>query len=545
MNTYKRRGFLHRSLLSAASIVASWPPSAHFRAAEGAQPDSKPTITSDAPAKLHIEVVDQSEAPVWVRLEVRGPGGKMYQPDLASYSPSSALIFPCIGPWYLGSFVVKGETVVEVPSGTYTIIAEHGPEYERVEEQVMVTAGQAIRLRIRVKPWIRMNAMGWWSADFHVHHPPEEMPKLAHTEDLNLSVVYTIWNSKNLWEGKEWPTNAVMEVDPTHLVTLLNAEDERGGGAWLIQGLQKNLSTAADGRWYPPGIDFIRQARAQRRGTRSEGAQMGPSSFPWFDCEKPFWWETPVVMALETPDSFGLLHNHFTQYGVYPSEVWGRPRDRKEYPGVRGFVHYSLDLYYHYLNLGFMVPPSAGSASGVLPNPIGYNRIYAKLEKPFSVDNWYDAFRNGPSFVTNGPMLFVNTANLPGNEVRVEINACAREPLESIEIVANGQVIEEFLAHEGEQRFQAELTLDGRRHTWVAVRCFGKSESSVRMAHTRPIPVAGTWNSRGDADFFVHWIDELRESAQNASERFRHPEERERVLNLYEQARRLYAGKDV
>ncbi len=61
------------------------------------------------------------------------------------------------------------------------------------------------------------------------------------------------------------------------------------------------------------------------------------------------------------------------------------------------------------MNLGFRLPPSAGSASGVLPNPVGYNRIYVQLDQPFSVDNWYAAYRDGDSFVTNGPMLFVET----------------------------------------------------------------------------------------------------------------------------------------
>ncbi len=466
----------------------------------------------------------------------------MYQPESASDSVHSALVFSRIGPWYLGSFVAKGETVVEVPTGVYTVVAEHGTEYGRVEEQVRVTAGESIRVRIPLKAWISMNTMGWWSADFHVHHTPEDMPQLALAEDLNLSVVYTIWNKDNLWKGKEWPKSPVVEVDASHLITLLNAEDERGGGAWLIQGLQQSLDTAVEGRWYPPGIDFIRQARAQQRSSAS-GTVAGASLFPWFDCEKPFWWEVPVMMALETPDSFGLLHNHFTQYGVYPYEAWGRPRDREKYPGVRGFVDYSLDLYYRYLNLGFMIPPSAGSASGVLPNPVGYNRAYVKLGKPFTRDNWYDEFRKGPSFVTNGPMLFVSTTTLPGNKVRIELDARAREPLETVEIVANGQVMEQFPVHRGEQRFQAESVIDGSRHTWLAVRCFGKSDSTVRMAHTAPIRIGGAWDSREDALFFVRWMGEAIEQTRSDRERFRHSDERERVLALYEQARRVYLAK--
>ena len=248
-------------------------------------------------------------------------------------------------------------------------------------------------------------------------------------------------------------------------------------------------------------------------------------------------------MALEPPDSFGLIHNHFTQYGMFSKEAWGRPRDREKYPGAWGFVHNSLDLYYRYLNLGLMIPPSAGSASGVLPNPVGYNRVYAKLDKPFSVEAWYDALRNGPSFVTNGPMLFTNTKNLPGNKMQVSVEAHAREPLESVEIVANGQVIEQFLPSLGKRSFQAERIVEGDRHTWLAVRCYVKSKSTIRLAHSRPIPLPGIWNPHDDALFFVRWIDDLIAQTRSDSERFRLQAERDTILGLYEQARRFYSDK--
>jgi len=59
------------------------------------------------------------------------------------------------------------------------------------------------------------------------------------------------------------------------------------------------------------------------------------------------------------------IHNHFNQYGVHADEAWGRPRDRETYPGNEGFVDASLELLYRYWNLGFTIPFSAGSTSGV------------------------------------------------------------------------------------------------------------------------------------------------------------------------------------
>jgi hypothetical protein len=276
-----------------------------------------------------------------------------------------------------------------------------------------------------------MNERGWWSADFHVHRPSEDAAKLILAEDLNLGVVFTMWNKQDLWQDKEFPTQQEIIAEPNQLITVLNAEEERGGGAWMFHGLRRKLDLAVDGRWVPLGLKFIQDAKAQR---------YYPRGFPWFDSEKPFWWEVPVVMALSPPDSFGVLHNHFNQYGINDSEAWGRPRDSEKYPGPEGFVEASLDLYYRYLNLGFRIPPSAGSASGVLPNPVGYNRIYVQMDRPFSVQSWYDAYRDNNSFVTNGPMLFFEAAAAPNRQMRLTVDVQSRGARGRRESVAHGKV---------------------------------------------------------------------------------------------------------
>jgi hypothetical protein len=75
------------------------------------------------------------------------------------------------------------------------------------------------------------------------------------------------------------------------------------------------------------------------------------------------------MLALGQPDSIDILHNQFMQYGIDQSEYWGRPRERQEFPGSQGFVDYCMGLYYRYLNLGYRVPPSAGTGTGVNAQP--------------------------------------------------------------------------------------------------------------------------------------------------------------------------------
>ena len=94
----------------------------------------------------------------------------------------------------------------------------------------------------------------------------------------------------------------------------------------------------------------------------------------------------------------GVVHNHYNQYGMMANEAWGRPRDQKIYPGKEGFSNYSQSLYHRYLNLGKRYPVTAGSASGVLQAPPGYNRVYVYAPEGLTVENFYTALKGRTEF---------------------------------------------------------------------------------------------------------------------------------------------------
>jgi hypothetical protein len=456
-------------------------------------------------ANLHIDIADEHGAPVWTRLEVRDSTGKMYQPKVSIHEEMKKTRGG--KPFYLGSFIVNGSADLEVPEAHYTIIAEHGTEYERAERQVDAPAS----VRIILKPWIRMRAKGWWSGDMHVHHSLEDAPGIAQAEDLNF-IVLANRGKQDLM--KHWPAEETEKVSDNYWMTLRNAEDERRGGSWIFNNLRAPLMLGREGGWFPQGLDYVRQARAQG---------------VWFDIDMPFWWEVPVMVALGHPDSIDILHNQFMQYGIDQSEYWGRPRDRNKFPGWQGFVDYSMELYYRYLNLGYKIPPSAGTGTGVMPNPAGYDRVYAKVDGPFTVDKWYQAIREGRSFVTNGPMLFVTYKN-----GQIDVKAEAREPIDRIELVANGRIIERIAAS------TARFHIDREKYSWCAVRCFLKTPDNIRLAHSTPIYLNGKWDARKDAAYFMSWLDELILQTNADPKRFENDEQRDAVLAIYGQAREIF-----
>jgi hypothetical protein len=247
-------------------------------------------------------------------------------------------------------------------------------------------------------------------------------------------------------------------------------------------------------------------------------------------------------------DSMGVVHNHYNQYGIIDNEAWGRPRDQKLYPGKDGFSNYSQSLYHRYLNLGYRYPASAGSASGVLQAPPGYNRVYVYAPEGLSVENFYSALKAGRSFATNGPILTLAVdGKIPGETVEVQpgrplhvmAEAQAREPVDHIEVIANGKIVE----HTTSSKLAAEI--EPRNHTWLAARCTLKTELTVRLAHTSPIHLRGekqNWDASEDKAYYLKWIDDLIAETEGDPKRFARVDQKNEVLAIYKTARSHYAG---
>ena len=80
-------------------------------------------------AELRINLVGPDGEPALARLEIRGEGGQMHQP-LGALRDRTAGNRPGGQAWYLGGFLAEGEAV---PIGSYTVVAEWGPEFLRPE----------------------------------------------------------------------------------------------------------------------------------------------------------------------------------------------------------------------------------------------------------------------------------------------------------------------------------------------------------------------------------------------------------------------------
>src|SRR5262249_18307165 len=125
----------------------------------------------------------------------------------------------------------------------------------------------------------------------------------------------------------------------------------------------------------------------------------------WVDVANPASWDLPLWLAHGAIDSFELAWPQLARDKTLPDPPGSKPRDNRHYPGKWGPGLFGQEIYYHLLNSGLRIPPTAASASGDAPKPPGYDRVYVYLGEQFSESAWWEALRQGCCVVTNGPLL--------------------------------------------------------------------------------------------------------------------------------------------
>ena len=241
-------------------------------------------------------------------------------------------------------------------------------------------------------------------------------------------------------------------------------------------------------------------------------------------------------------DSIGLLNNHMQRNKVLANEAWGKERDVKRFPGVHGNGRWSQEIYYRILNTGHRIAPSAGSASGVLDNPVGYNRVYVFCGEEFSWDTWWENLKQGKVVVTNGPLMrpLVN-GKVPGHVFTAErgesltlqatLSLAVQDKVEYLEIVRDGLVIENIPLDEYAKMGGRLPEVEFKQSGWMLIRAVTSNPKTYRLASSGPfyVEIGGARRiSKAATQFFIDWLKERQQLVQLDD-----PQQREDVLRYY------------
>lgn len=478
---------------------------------------------------VELQVVEADGArPIPARVYIRNEAGQWFFPKSANIAQGSAIRYERKNGGHpnaleMHTTLSAHPARVELAPGNYTVTVERGLEYVPLTKTIVVGSPQngVQKETLELARWVNMAANRWWSGDTHSHRDPRDLPNVVLAEDLNVAVPMVNWTT----ESNVPPNVSAKNFKVEHNGNPFSIDATR---LWSPQGTEYEIFKT-DGKNHTLGAFLIVNhkrpfdlpvlpLKAVAERVRAEGGLI--------DLEKHNWnWSIAIVPLLGV-DLFELGNNHHwrAEYGL---KNWAVPA--APYMQVKGsgtddedsWTLYGFQTYYALLNCGFRIKPTAGTANGVHPVPLGFNRVYVQLDEPFSYDAWMKGLGAGRSFVTNGPMLTVKVDDQhPGHvfaatgaarrTVRLTGQVASERPLSSIEVVINGDTIRTVVASNSTAALDLKLGLKGgppvapsatayvtqldteieipnSDSSWVAVRCWERRPAGrQRFAHTAP-----------------------------------------------------------
>jgi len=214
--------------------------------------------------------------------------------------------------------------------------------------------------------------------------------------------------------------------------------------------------------------------------------------------------------------------------------------------------------WYRILNCGFRLPAGAGTDAmanfASLRGPVGMNRVYVRTGGVLDQRRLLDSLKAGRSFATNGPLLEFTLDGHPlGDELRLpaggrtanaRVSLRSNVPIDHLEIVNNGEVVQDIPLAGDRTRADLELRLPVRSSGWFLLRA--RSDRAMEpvldlypYATTSPIYVTvggAPMRSSEDAEYFLRWIARVAAAAR-ASQDWNTDAEREEALRLIDAAR--------
>ena len=474
--------------------------------------------------KLRLEVIDRDTGqPVACRMHLTNAAGR-------------ALKAPKVPFWH-DHFVFSGSLTLKLPKGEYAFEIERGLEYlNRTGHFTMEDFSDDTKI-VDLKRFVDMAAEGWWSGDLDVRRPAKDLELLMEADDLHVVELITWPSGKSLLPKTNLSKDPLVRFDENRYYHLSAGVDSRAGGTLLFFNAKQPLEMASFEAEFPPQQDSI--VAAKSRG----GA--------WVDAQKAFSWDLPLWVASGQLDSIQLANSNLARKSAVENEAGGKPRDLLFFPGAEGNGRWSERIYYHLLNCGLRIPPTAGSGSGAMPNPVGYNRVYVHVEGELTYEKWWEALRQGRVVITNGPLIRPDVeGQMPGHVFRADagrelvlevgLTLSTRDRVSYLEIIKNGELAHQVRLDDWAQMGGKLPPLTFKESGWFLIRAVASVPGTYRFATTGPYYVEIGYQpriSKASAQFFLDWVNERAENVK-----LKDANQRESVLKYQHQARDFWQG---
>jgi len=298
---------------------------------------------------------------------------------------------------------------VYLPSGTFNIRYSRGPEYIE-QNQTLVVDGSVDWLvaNFTLKRWVDMAALGWYSADHHIHAAgcshydkpeegvsPEVMWRQILGEDLHMASVLTWgpgwYHQKGNFTGQSSPLSTeshVMRYD----VEVSGFPSQHAGHVILLNLKEDDYpGTSTTEQWPTWTYPVLKWAKEQ-------GAVTGYAHSGWgLEPVEPVTGLPNFVL----PKMDGIGAN---EYIVTVTQGLIDFYSAGDTPPL-----WELNMWYHTLNCGFR-PRISGESDFpcIYDERIGMGRSYFKPSADLNFDQYTEAIRKGRSYVSDGGSHIIN-----------------------------------------------------------------------------------------------------------------------------------------
>ncbi|MEZ6039969.1 MAG: CehA/McbA family metallohydrolase [Planctomycetaceae bacterium] len=430
-------------------------------------------------------------------------GGQYAEKSTLTKKP---IIYPPIGGWQrMTYFYSDGTFELKVPPGEIEVIVERGFHHQRGRVSPSIASGQIVDLAVSCEPLVDMKQLGWISGDTHVHwvtnqwnvdEPLELLALVQRAEGLmvanNLTLLQRYANEAFI-KPSQAPMGPVAEFSDTSFHIQMGEEyrnEDLYGHLnflnidWLVQPIGTgSIIAGPDAIDYPLNRTAI-QACRQQGGISIEAHGTGGNK------------DVPVNVIHNLTDSLDQMEP---------------------------------EMYYRLLDCGFRLPLTNGSDHPA--RPLGAARCYAKVDGQFYYPKWIEAVRQGRTFTTSGPLIFLTVDDhqigdvvTAGHQQSLTIRAhvISREPIGQFQIISNGDVIAETYTEQ--TTAELELAVAPTESCWIVARCSHRDDGNADwgfgnfnaitgpgIAHTSPIYVEVDGRVRFDPAAAAFWQDQIRD----------------------------------
>jgi hypothetical protein len=468
---------------------------------------------------------------------------------------------------------------VYLPPGKYDVVYTRGPEYLPQYEEITIPENKdSVKLSFRLKRWVQMSKLGWYSADHHIHaagcshyESPEEgvkpldMYRQIKGEDLNLGSNLT-WGpswyyQKQYFTGKDHPLSdkqSVLRYD----IEVSGFPSSHAGHICLLNLKEDDYPNTSQIEQWPTWTLPVLQW-AKKQGGITAYAHSG-------------WGLEPVIPTTQIPNYVmpkldGIGANEYVVTVTHDVVDYYSLGDTP--------VPWELNMWYHTLNCGYRTRIGGETDFPCISDErVGSARSYAKMKGGISFAGFMDCLKRGSNYVSDGfsHLIDFKVNNVEAGEKDSELSVGANSNLNIslkavamlsekqdetgkfiaarppelfpywnierarigssrnvfVELIVNGQMVEKKQIAANGKWQDVKFNYKIQKSSWVAVRINSSS-------HTNPVFVVVDKKPIAEEKSAIWCRDAVELCWKNKSPQIR-KEELEAAKTAYDEARKTY-----